>query len=125
MKYPIIPLLAFGMSLTINPVSAASIGLHFVRTNTDLVHLQHGLLNSLLLTDSAGVPPYTQVNWNNLGANGTNITLIDSSGASSGVVVNWASGNVWSQSGGGNPLLQGSPDANMMNCYLDSNNGGN
>jgi len=41
------------------------------------------------------------------------------------VIFNWDAANVWSQAGGGNPTAQGFPDGNLMNGYLDSNNGAN
>jgi Concanavalin A-like lectin/glucanases superfamily/Immunoglobulin I-set domain len=106
--------------------SAGQIGMNFVRgAGGDVNGVADTTANSLVATDTAGASGFAQANWNNLGARGTNITLIDSSGASSGVVVSWVSGNTWSQSGGGTPNAQGSPDANLLNGYLDSNGNAN
>jgi hypothetical protein len=101
--------------------SGATIGLHFLNG----ANVTNSNPNALIATDVAGAPGYAQANWNNLsGALGTNVVVIDSSGASSGVTINWASGNTWSQSG--NPsIIQASQDANLMNPYLDSNGGAN
>ncbi len=112
-------------SLT-NPASAASIGVNFVRgAGADVFGVQDGTAISLAPGDVAGAPAFAQANWNNLGARGTNINVIDSAGAASGVLFNWDSANAWSQAGGGTPTTQGSPDANLMNGYLDSNNSAN
>ena len=105
---------------------AATIGLNFVRgAGADVVNVQNAVANSLAAADLAGAAAYAQTNWNNLGYRGTNIVLVDSTGASSGVTVNWDSGNAWSQSGGGTPTTQGTPDGNLMNSYLDSNGSAN
>lgn len=110
----------------ISPAGAASIGVHFVRgAGSDVTGVQDGTAISLQPTDSAGAGAFAQVNWNNLGARGTNINVMDSTGAASSVVFNWDSANVWSQAGGGTPTTQGSPDGNLMNGYLDSNNTAN
>src|SRR5436190_17012320 len=102
--------------LVCSPGWAATIGLNFVRgAGADVVNVQNGVANSLAATDLGGAPAFAQNNWNNLGYRGTNITLLDSGGASSGVIVNWDSGNAWSQSGGGTPNTQASPDGNLMN----------
>jgi hypothetical protein len=106
--------------------SATTIGASFLRgAGADVSGVQNSVANSLAPTDTAGAGIYAQANWNNLGASGTNITLMDSSGASSGVVINWTSSGTWSQAGGGTPSAQGSPDANLMNSYLDSNGSAN
>jgi len=106
-------------------VHGAQIGMNFVRgAGADGPNVQNGFANALLPDALAGVAPYTQTNWNNLGNRGTNITLIDAGGASSGVVANWVAGNCWSIAGG-TPGALGVPDTDLMNCYLDSNNGGN
>ncbi len=109
-----------------NAVCAASIGVHFVRgAGSDVVGVQDGTAISLLPADSAGAGAFAQVNWNNLGVRGTNINVTDSTGTASGVLFNWDANNVWSQAGGGDPAAQGFPDGNLMNGYLDSNNGAN
>jgi hypothetical protein len=116
--------------LLVNAASAAQIGMNFVRgTNAagtagaDFVGIQNGLPNSVAATDEAGAPGYAQTNWNNLGSRGTNIAVVDSSGASSGVLVNWEAGS-WTILGS-LPGQQPAPDANLMNSYLDSNGGAN
>jgi hypothetical protein len=101
--------------------SAATIGLHF-QTGGDV-----GGTNGAHLapTDVAGAGAYAQVNWNNLaGALGTNVTLMDSSGGASGVSANWSAPNTWSQSGNSTASV-GTPDANLMNPYLDNNGNAN
>jgi hypothetical protein len=81
--------------------------------------------SALAATDSAGAGIYAQVNWNNVaGALGTNVALGDSSGAATAVAINWSSPNTWSQSGNTSGS-QGSPDANLMNPYLDNNGNAN
>src|SRR5256885_9520832 len=118
--------LILGLSLPGMVSAASTIGANFVRgPGADVNGVQNSAANSLAPADTAGASPYAQVNWNNLGANGTNIILLDSTAASSGVVINWTSGNAWSQSGGGTPNAQGSPDGNLMNSYLDSNGSAN
>ena len=115
------------LTLAVVPrLSAATIGLNFLRgAGADVANVQNGVANSLAATDTAGAPAYAQANWNNLGCRGTNIVLVDSTGASSGVTVNWDASGGWSQSGGGTPATQLSPDGNLMNSYLDSNGNGN
>lgn len=112
----LLPNLAFG----------ASIGLNFVRgPGADVENIANGAANALAPADEAGAPGYVQPNWNNLGRRGTNIALVNSSGAATTVTVSWAATNNWSVLGGGNPAAAFSPDGNLMNCYLDSNNNGN
>lgn len=127
MKRLITPLIPVFLAFAIVPRSpAATIGLNFVRgAGGDVVNVQNSMANSLAPTDTAGASGYAQANWNNLGYRGTNIVLADSTGASSGVTVNWDSGNAWSQAGGGTPATQLSPDGNLMNSYLDSNGSAN
>ena len=104
--------------------SAASIGVHFLRgAGADVTGVQNALANSLAPDALAGPVDFAQTNWNNLGARGTNIVVVDSSG-SPGVTFNWDAANAWSQAGS-NPADQGTPDGNLMNGYLDSNNGAN
>ena len=70
--------------------SGSQIGMNFVRgPGGDVVNVANTAPNSLATTDSAGAPGYVQTNWNNLGFMGTNINVLDSSGAASGVVVSW------------------------------------
>ncbi|HMJ26203.1 MAG TPA: hypothetical protein VK475_10255, partial [Pyrinomonadaceae bacterium] len=65
---------AFAMT---NLASGAQIGMNFVRgPNTDGPNTQNGYPNALLPDALAGVAPYTQTNWNNLGFRGTNIVLL-------------------------------------------------
>jgi hypothetical protein len=122
MKRLIIPLIQIVLALAlVQGASAATLGLHF-QTGADV-----GGTNGAHLapTDVAGAPVYAQANWNNLaGAMGTNVAVIDSSGANSGVSVNWACANTWSQSGN-STASQGTPDLNLMNPYLDNNGNAN
>jgi len=92
--------------------------------------LQSGVTGALLPTDVAGAPSYAQPNWNVLGVRGDNVStnvfnVVDSSGANSGITINWDSTGNWSVQGSGTPADQGTPDGNLMNGYIDSNNGGN
>lgn len=93
---------------------------------------------ALLPTDMAGAPGYAQTNWNVLGrfgdssglsgnpANITNFSLVDSSGVTNAIVVNWDCNDTWSVSGGGGtPTPQGTPDGNLINAFLDSNGNAN
>src|SRR5438105_9323519 len=86
--------------------------------------------------DLAGAPGYGQTNWNVLGKFGNNDTnatsfgtnsypLLDSNGDDAHVTIQWDATGNWSVQGSGTPTDQGSPDANLMNAYDDSNNGGN
>jgi hypothetical protein len=96
------------------PASAAStIGLHFLTQNN--VGNTNG--SGLAATDLAGASIYAQTNWNNLASTtalGTNVALIDSSGAATTVAVNWSAPNTWSQNGNNAGSL-GTPDLNLMN----------
>lgn len=124
----ILTLLAIAMvaCFHISVAQAATIGVNFVRgAGSDVAGVQNGTAISLLPEDSAGAPAFAQTNWNNLGVRGTNISVVDSAGAASGVLFNWDAANAWSQAGGGTPTAQGYPDGNLMNGYLDSNNGAN
>jgi hypothetical protein len=105
-------------------VSAATIGVNFVRGAGGDGSGVTNAVNGLLPEDLAGAPAYAQTNWNNLGTRGTNIVVVDSTGAPS-ITINWDASGAWSQGGGGTPTLQPSPDANLINSYLDSNGGGN
>ena len=104
---------------------AATIGVHFLRgAGGDVTGVQNAVANSLTPADLAGAAVYAQTNWNNLGVRGTNIVVLDSYG-SPGVTLNWDAANAWSQSGGGTPAVQGTPDGNLMNDYLDSGGAAN
>jgi hypothetical protein len=73
--------------------------------------------SSLASTDSAGAPPYTQVNWNNLTTAGGSVTLSDANGIPTAISIHWDCPNTWSD--GSNPGT--TPDRKMMKGYLDSN----
>src|ERR1051326_4537649 len=97
-----------------------------------LYGLQSTNVGALQPGDLAGAPGYAQTNWNVLGYRGDNIgisnaafNVLDSSGANSGVAINWTGANVWSVANGGTPADQGNPDGNLMNGYTDSNGNGN
>jgi Concanavalin A-like lectin/glucanases superfamily/Immunoglobulin I-set domain len=103
--------------------AASPIGLHFLTQNN--VGNTNGA--ALAATDLAGASIYAQTNWNNLASTtalGTNVALIDSSGAATTVAVSWSAPNTWSQSGN-TTINEGSPDANLMNPYLDNNGNAN
>lgn len=95
--------------------------------------LQNTNVGALQPSDLAGAPDYAQTNWNVLGLRGDNVlgtsnpafNVLDSSGANSGITVNWEANNLWSVVNGGNPADQFFPDGNLMNGYLDSNGSGN
>lgn len=108
------------------------IGLKFGVTNN--VGLQNTASGALQPGDLAGAPGYAQTNWNVLGFRGDNFlgttnpvfNVLDSSGANSGITIQWEGNGEWSVGGGGNaPTDQGTPDGNLMNGYTDSNGAGN
>lgn len=96
---------------------AASIGANYVTSNDG--GLQNGATDALLAEESAGAPSYGQVNWNNLGRWGQTTSLMDSSGASSGVTVTWDSNNTWN-----NGADTSNPDGKLMYGYLDATGSG-
>src|ERR1051326_3223374 len=64
-----------------------------------------------LQSTNVGAPGYAQTNWNVLGYRGDNIgisnaafNVLDSSGANSGVAINWTGANVWSVANGGTQI---------------------
>src|SRR6266536_911484 len=98
-----------------------------------LAGLQNTNVGALQPADLAGAPSYAQTNWNVLGFRGDNVlgttnpvfNVLDSSGANSGITIQWEGAGVWSVANGGTPLDQGNADANLMNGYTDSNGNGN
>src|SRR5437899_1098511 len=100
--------------------SAATLGVNYLRNGSGVNNADS---NSLPASAVAGVVP--QANWNNLGKSGDSVNLVDSSGNPSGVTIAWDASGTWTQSTsnntGGIAVTQGSPDANLMNGYLDSN----
>lgn len=98
------------------PAWASSVGLGVNWVNDDNGGVQNGDADSLVATDIAGAPGYAQANWNNLGRWGDNVTLVDSAGAGSGVLVAWDATGVWN-----NGASTATGDGKMMNGYLDSN----
>src|SRR5258705_7116826 len=69
-----------------------------------LTGLQNTNVGALQPGDLAGAPGYAQTNWNVLGLRGDNVlgtsnpafNVLDSSGANSGITVNWEANNLWS-----------------------------
>jgi Concanavalin A-like lectin/glucanases superfamily/Immunoglobulin domain/Immunoglobulin I-set domain len=98
-----------------------------------LAGLQNTNAGALQPGDLAGPTDYAQTNWNVLGLRGDNVlgisnptfNVLDSSGANSGITVNWEANNLWSVANGGNPIDLFDPNSNLMNGYLDSNGSGN
>src|SRR5712675_3029471 len=98
-----------------------------------LAGLQNTNVGALQPGDLAGPSDYAQTNWNVLGLRGDNVlgisspafNVLDSSGANSGITVNWEANNLWSVANGGNPVDLFDPNSNLMNGYLDSNGSGN
>jgi hypothetical protein len=112
---------AAAMSVAGIASAANTIGVHFL--NGGNVGNTNG--NLLLPTDFAGAPGYAQSNWNCLsGTTGTNVSIVDSSGAAISVGLNWSASGTWSQSGSVG-VNQGTPDGNLMNSYLDNNGSAN
>ena len=66
--------------------------------------------------EAAGAASYSQTNWNNLGAEGGPVALVDGTGAATTVQIQWASNNGWND--GANPGT--SADQRLMRDYLDS-----
>src|ERR1051325_3205234 len=107
------------------------IGLKFGVTNS--IGLLNTASGALQPGDLAGAPGYAQTNWNVLGFRGDNVlgttnpvfNVLDSSGANSGITIQWEGANSWSVANGNTPVDQGNPDANLMNGYTDSNGNAN
>jgi hypothetical protein len=105
-------LIAASLFMT-STASANSIGLNFVDNGNGGV--QNGAADALGAAEVAGAPGYRRSNWNNLGRWGQTVSLIDNSGAGSGVTVTWDSNNTWRTGSG-----TGTPDNKLMHGYLDS-----
>jgi concanavalin A-like lectin/glucanase superfamily protein/Ig-like domain-containing protein len=108
-KWPMCLLLVgllLSLSGGITTVQAQSIGINCSDTdNADTV---------MALTDVAGVVP--QANWNDLGGlSGTDLALVDDSGAATGATVTWTSNNTWRTDI--DQTISG--DYRMMKGYLD------
>src|SRR5215475_8582073 len=92
-----------------------------------LAGLQNTNVGALQPGDLAGAADYAQTNWNVLGLRGDNVlgisnpafNVLDSSGANSGITVNWEANNLWSVANGANPTDLFDPNSNLMNGYLD------
>lgn len=94
--------------------SAGSLGFNFV-DNGDGGH-QDAAADSLGASEVAGAPGYQQASWNNLGRWGDTVgSMVDNSGAMSGVTLTWDSNNTWRNGAGTN-----TPDSKLMNGYLDA-----
>lgn len=101
--------------------SAQSIGANFIDTRsvpagTPENGVRNEAADSLAAGDAAGAPGFVQSNWNNLGRWGGLTALNDAGGAASGVSAAWDSGNTWGTDAG-----TASPDAKLMQGYIDSN----
>lgn len=109
-------------ALAVSPCAslAATIGINYARGGD---HINDTNVNSLAASARAGAPGFEQENWNNLGRYGADITLKDSTGAATPVVISWDASGSYSLSGAA--ADQGSPDGNLMNSYLDSNGNAN
>ncbi|HEV8604473.1 MAG TPA: PEP-CTERM sorting domain-containing protein [Tepidisphaeraceae bacterium] len=108
------PLLSAAVAAALTGAAwAGPIGINYVDTADDGV--RDGLPDSLLPTESAGAPGYQQVGWNNMGRWGQTVGLKDSTGAATGATSTWDSANTWNDGAG-----VGSPDAKLMNGYLDA-----
>jgi len=87
-----------------------------------LAGLQNTNVGALQPADQAGAPGYAQTNWNVLGFRGDNVlgttnpvfNVLDSSGANSGITIQWDGAGVWSVANGGTPADQFFPDGNLM-----------
>src|SRR5580765_1599617 len=85
-----------------------------------LAGLQNTSVGALQPGDLAGAPGYGQTNWNVLGFRGDNFLgttnpvfdVLDSSGANSGITIQWEGAGVWSVVNGGTPADQLDPDKN-------------
>jgi hypothetical protein len=91
---------------------AGPIGINFV-DGGDFVN--NAAADSLAPAESAGAPGYVQFGWNNLGRWGATVPLNDNTGASTGATTTWDSNNTWNDGAG-----TASPDAKLMNGYLDA-----
>jgi hypothetical protein len=122
---------AFFVTGTVLAQTVPQIGLKFGING--LAGLQNTNVGALQPGDLAGAPGYSQTNWNVLGFRGDNVlgttnpafNVLDSSGANSGITIQWEGAGVWSVVNGGTPADQADPDKNLMNGYTDSNGAGN
>ncbi len=109
-----VPLLSAAVTAALaGLVSAGPIGINYVDIGDPGV--QNGTADALLPTESAGAPGYAQVGWNNMGRWGATVPLNDSTGAATTATTTWDSNNTWNDGAG-----VGSPNAKLMNGYLDA-----
>ena len=93
--------------------SAASIGVNYV--NTGDAGVQNGTADALGSAEVAGVPGYTQSNWNNLGRWGNPTSVNDGFGVLTSVFVTWDSANTWNTGVG-----TSTPNNKLMAGYIDA-----
>jgi len=109
-----VPLLSAAVTAALaGLVSAGPIGINYVDIADPGV--QNGTGDALLPTESAGAPGYAQVGWNNMGRWGQTVAVNDSTGAATTATTTWDSSNTWNDGAGA-----GSPNAKLMNGYLDA-----
>src|ERR1051325_6113905 len=114
-----VPLLSAAITAALSGRALAGpIGINYVYVTDPGV--QNGTADALLSTESAGAPGYVQSGWNNMGRWGQTVAINDSTGAASGATSTWDSNNTW-HSGAGTA----SPDAKLMNGYLDATGAAN
>ena len=92
---------------------AGPIGINYVDIGDPGV--QNGAGDALAPAESAGAPGYVQSGWNNMGRWGQTVAINDSTGAATGATSTWDSANTWNDGAG-----VGSPNAKLMNGYLDA-----
>ncbi len=113
-----------GGALLAQSAFGQSIGVSFISdTNSDISSgISDNFPDSMLGSDMAGAPPYTQTNWNNFGARGSGtFTLTNSVGGTVPIVAAWDSGHADST---GTALGLGTGDGKLMDGFLYSWNPG-
>src|SRR6266850_688041 len=109
-----VPLLSAAVAAALaGAASAGPIGINYVDIGDPGV--QNGTADALLPTESAGAPGHAQVGWNNMGRWGATVPLNDSTGAATTATTTWDSSNTWND-----VAWVGSPNAKLMNGYLDA-----
>jgi len=109
-----VPLLSAAVAAALaGSAVAGPIGINYVDNGE--AGVQNGAADALAPAESAGASGYAQVGWNNMGRWGQTVAVNDSAGAATGATSTWDSANTWNDGAG-----VGSPNAKLMNGYLDA-----
>jgi hypothetical protein len=99
------------MAVCLPGVHAQTIGVQFVNGGSGI---NTGAADALPPGTTAGVSPYAQANWNNLGQYGGGVTLNDSTGAATALSINWDSGGTSTTGASG----LGTGDGDLMDGFI-------